>query len=386
MNPLICPSCGSSDVNLFYHVAGVPVHSVQIIRSGDEAEKFPVGDIDLGCCRQCGFVSNYSYRPELQDYAVEYESTQSFSGTYNQFAVNLVNHLVDHFELKNRTVIEIGCGQGELLNLLADIGKNNCIGFDPAFENEISLHPSVKVVKDYYSEKYADTEADAVICKMTLEHIYPVREFIQNIRKLFRRADQLLFIQVPNAGKVLGDVAFWDVYYEHCSYFTRTSLVNLLERCGFKVVSAEYGYDEQYLMVVARLGDAQSLQENRDGSDGTALSDRFGQLIGGRLTRWKDFFRDGAKDKTGVLWGGGSKAVAFITTLGLRDEIACVVDVNPRKEHTFLPGSAHQVVLPAHLLQIRPDYVVVMNPIYVPEIRSSLEQLSLFPEIYTVEE
>ena len=31
----------------------------------------------------------------------------------------------------------------------------------------------------------------------------------------------VVFFQVPNARYVFGDLAFWDIYYEHCSYFTK---------------------------------------------------------------------------------------------------------------------------------------------------------------------
>ena len=29
-----------------------------------------------------------------------------------------------------------------------------------------------------------------------------------------------MFFQVPDMSRVLRDLAFWDIYYEHCSYFT----------------------------------------------------------------------------------------------------------------------------------------------------------------------
>ena len=82
-----------------------------------------------------------------------------------------------------------------------------------------------------------------------------------------------------------------------------------------------------------------------------------------------------------VLWGGGSKAVSFLTTLGLQDEIAAVVDVNPYRQGNFLPGSGHEVVAPEALSRINPDSVVVMNPIYAVEVRAELARLGLAPDI-----
>ena len=100
---------------------------------------------------------------------------------------------------------------------------------------------------------------------------------------------------------------------------------------------------------------------------------------------WRDFIE--RKRKAGkkiVLWGGGSKAVAFVTTLGLNDELASIVDINPFKQGKFLPGSGHQATAPKDLKKIMPDVVIVMNPIYVPEIRKSLNELGLAPEVVAV--
>ena len=85
-----------------------------------------------------------------------------------------------------------------------------------------------------------------------------------------------------------------------------------------------------------------------------------------------------------LLWGGGSKAVSFLTTLGLEDEVQAVVDINPYKQGKFVPGSGHPVVPPGALLKAPPDLVVVMNPIYAHEVRKSLASLDLYPEVLAV--
>jgi hypothetical protein len=82
-----------------------------------------------------------------------------------------------------------------------------------------------------------------------------------------------------------------------------------------------------------------------------------------------------------VLWGSGSKAVGYLTTLGLKDEIAAVVDINPHKHGRYLAGTGHEIVAPEALGHLRPDVVVVMNPIYVEEIRDDLQRRGLSPEL-----
>ena len=85
-----------------------------------------------------------------------------------------------------------------------------------------------------------------------------------------------------------------------------------------------------------------------------------------------------------MLWGGGSKAVAFLTTLGNSEAIEYVVDINPYKQGYFLPGTGQEVVGPDFLGRYHPDAVIIMNPVYEAEITRSLAEMGLHPQILLV--
>jgi hypothetical protein len=85
-----------------------------------------------------------------------------------------------------------------------------------------------------------------------------------------------------------------------------------------------------------------------------------------------------------ALWGSGSKAVAFLTTLGVTDEVGAVVDVNPFKHGKYLAGSGHVIVPPEHLRDYRPDVVIAMNPAYCEEIQRELDRLGAGGELMSV--
>ncbi len=55
-----------------------------------------------------------------------------------------------------------------------------------------------------------------------------------------------------------------------------------------------------------------------------------------------------------VLWGGGSKGVAFLTTLNITDQIKYAVDINPYKHGTFLAGTGQEIVSPEFLKDYNP--------------------------------
>ena len=85
--------------------------------------------------------------------------------------------------------------------------------------------------------------------------------------------------------------------------------------------------------------------------------------------------------KSVALWGSGSKAVSYLTTLGVTDEVQAVVDINPHKHGKFLAGTGHEIVSPSALRKLRPECVLVMNGIYTNEIRADLSRLGLHPEL-----
>jgi ABC-type Fe3+-hydroxamate transport system substrate-binding protein len=92
-----------------------------------------------------------------------------------------------------------------------------------------------------------------------------------------------------------------------------------------------------------------------------------------------------AADKRVVLWGGGSKGVAFLTTLGLTlDDVRYAVDINPNKTGTFMAGTGQEIVAPEFLKSYQPDVVIIMNPIYRTEITHDLATMGLAPDIRTV--
>ncbi len=84
------------------------------------------------------------------------------------------------------------------------------------------------------------------------------------------------------------------------------------------------------------------------------------------------------------MWGGGSKGVAFLTTLGDAAGIDVAVDINPHKDGKFLAGTGKQIVAPEYLIEHRPDVIVVMNAIYTAEISARLATMGITAELFAL--
>lgn len=383
-----CPCCLKQAMEPFYEVRGVPTNSCILLQTREEALGYPTGDIRLAFCPACGFISNIAFDAKLTEYSGRYEETQAFSPTFNSFHEKLARNLVQRHALKNKDLIEIGCGKGEFLKLLCDLGENRGLGFDPGYSEargESAGAARFSVIRDFFSGKYVDRDADFVACKMTLEHIWTPHEFVGNTVQLARRPNGVVFIQVPESLRILKDCAFEDIYYEHCSYFTGGSLARLFKRLGFKVSCIDVEYDGQYLTVEAEPGDGTQNQagvEQNDLEELRSLVQSYPQRDEQKRGAWVAKLRDWQNaGKRVVLWGSGSKGVSFLTTVAGADMVENVVDINPYRHGYYMPRTGQKIVAPQALTELKPDAVVVMNRIYVPEIREMLAGLGLKPEV-----
>jgi hypothetical protein len=60
-----------------------------MLSTQEEALNFPCDDIALAYCEHCGFITNVEFDAKWSAYAPNYEDQQSFSPTFNKFALNL---------------------------------------------------------------------------------------------------------------------------------------------------------------------------------------------------------------------------------------------------------------------------------------------------------
>lgn len=380
-----CPNCDAPGLRPFFAVSGIPAHSVRLMHSRQEALDYPKGNLELGFCASCGFVTNLLFDVSLNEYSDNFEESQHFSARFDGWARALVDRLVRDYDIHGKRVLEIGCGKGEFLALLCEAGQNYGIGIDPGciagrLPNEGAGPGQVQLIQDLYSERYAELPAEVVMCRHTLEHIQPTREFMQMVRRVIGpRTDTLVFLEVPDATRVWRERAFWDVYYEHCTYLTAGSLARVFRATGFEIVELVRDFGDQYLWITARPVDGPtrpSLPIEDDLEATAADVAAFERECPVDIAHWKERLRAmAAGGRKPVLWGAGSKAVGFITTAGLEQEVDYLVDINPFKAGKFLPGTGHAVMAPDYLQQRPPDVVVAMNGLYADEIRARLAAL-----------
>lgn len=387
-----CPNCNASGMDVFYEVKDIPGHSCLMLDDRQAALEYPKRNLSLGFCRACGFISNVIFDAHVLEYSARYEEQQSFSPRFRAFQTELIARLIAQYDVRDKDVVEIGCGKGDFLVELCEAGRNRGVGIDPACDPERMQGRGdgrVHFIRDFYSERCSEMPCDFLCCRHTLEHMHPTNEFVGLTRKVVGdRSDMIVFFEVPAVERVLGEAAFWDIYYEHCSYFSLGSLARVFRANRFEIIELATDFDDQYLLIVARPVDkptAPLLPEEDDLEQITHDVADFSVKVMDRISTWRSrviAFREGGKRI--AVWGSGSKCVAFLSTVGVAGEIETVVDINPYRHGKWLPGSGKQVAAPESLRGTPADVVLVMNPIYCEEIRRDLDAMGVSADLVPV--
>jgi len=388
-----CPVCGGGFLRVFWEMTELPVFCNVLCATRAEALSIPRGDIRLAVCSACSYIRNVSFDPSLMKYNAAYENTLRHSPTFRDYADQLVRRLVDTFDLRNKTVLEIACGDGDFLKRLCQAGGNRGIGFDPSYSPTATPNPngSIEIIADYYSEKYEHIHADLICCRHALEHIPDPVTFLRTIRQSLGERTMAVFFEVPNVLFTLRDLGVWDILYEHCSYFSAASLAECFHRSGFRVNRVEETYGGQFLTLDAKTSrlpqEAQATPQGSSRADRwdpqfvVALAERFREGFTAKLAAWSS--RLEAMRLAGhrpVLWGSGTKGVMFLNMLGaagVAHGIEYAVDINPKKQGKFVAGAGMPIVDPSFLQSSRPGCVIAMNPHYVEEIRAQLAGMNI---------
>lgn len=373
----LCPVCSSKHIEIFLELPQVPVHCNLLYKARDEAVNAPRADICLGFCRVCSHIYNFAFNPDRLDYTLTYENTLHFSPRFQDYARSLATRLVERYSLYNKQIIEIGCGSGEFLSLLCQAGGNRGTGFDPSSlpDHRPDFDSGrITIVTDSYSEKYANYQADLICCRHVLEHVCDPVDFLTVVRRAIGNRQTVIYFEVPNTHFMLHNLAVWDIIYEHCSYFSRNSMTGLFGSFGFEVLEVTEGFGGQFLGVEA-VPSASLAERSRNGVRILAdqVSDFAGQYhekVEKHRKKINDIITAG---KRIVLWGAGSKGKTFLNVLKIRDEIAYVIDINPRKQGMFVAGTGQQIVSPEFLVSYQPDTIILMNAIYKNEIEDLLK-------------
>lgn len=348
-----CPLCGGADLQLFLERREVPVLLNAPQPDRVRAAAIPRGDLRLFNCRACGFLHNAAFDPERILYAQDYLNNQEHSPQFSDY----LGQVVARQGGAPQKVLEIGCGRGAFLQRLCAESGVEGWGFDTTYEGSARVGSA-----SFFRARYeGGMTFDRVISRHVLEHVPQPLQLLRLARSSLPAGGRL-FVEVPDLGWILKNLAFWDFFYEHVNYFSPSTLCLAAQKAGFREIQVTAAFGGQYLWLEAAAG-----EEEEPVLLPLPLLDfqvRSAQKLGYWARRLGDWSGKVA------LWGAGAKGVSFANLLDPRGlSITCLIDIHPQKQGLFIPASAHPVLSPEILSEGRIEHLIVTNPNYLGEIK-----------------
>jgi hypothetical protein len=390
-----CPVCGSSKLKTFYEIEDVPASCNILWDTKYAAVNCPKGDLRLAFCPRCTFIVNSAIEPEKNQYGRLYDNSLFYSPHFQNFAKGMATDLIQRYNLHNKTVVEVGGGKVDFLSFFCEYGNNQGLRLSPTklekeFEcqNKNKFNGTAQPSRNRSDEHF---EVDFVFSYHELEHLNNPASFLNALRQMLVHSPNVsIFFAVPNAKKSFEEGDYTDIMYEHVSYFTVPSLCFLFSQCGFDVTEVTESknaiFDSIYITAtrekqiksIYKLNS--QLSPNRIEFITFSFGSKSKRILENLMQRVKGLLNKG---KRVILWGAGSRGVTILNIIK-DSRIEYAVDINPRKQGKYMPGTGQSIVAPNFLVDYKPDYVIIANPAYENEIRQTIGNLRIEPEFILI--
>jgi hypothetical protein len=340
-----CLLCHAKQVVLLLDFGLQPICNRFLARPEEKEATFPMR---IGQCKSCGLVQSMNPVP-----AEELKPRVDWI-TYNEPEGHL-DGLADKIAaLRGLTKESVICGvtfkDDSLLKRLRDRGYARTWRMDPHGDLGIS-DPGVGVetVQDRFNTAtsariaHSRGKADVVIARHIWEHAADPAGFVDALKQLMT-PDGYLVLEIPDCERALASHDYSTLWEEHSLYFTPTTFRQSAALCGLSVERYEcFPYTlENSLVSVSRL--AQQTVPHKLPEALLETEKRRGQEFAAGLpvqqATMNEYFARFRKENGKIaLLGAGHLAGTFVNLLQLKEHIDCLVDDNPQKRGSYMPGS-----------------------------------------------
>ncbi len=317
-------------------------------------------DLEIRQCIQCGLVQLAGapvpyYRDVIRAAAISAEMREFREQQFTAF--------VKRFHLEGKKAIEIGCGRGEYLSILARLPVQ-AYGLEHAPASvEHCRKAGLRAAEGFLdsgAEPLADAPFDAFLILNFLEHLPGPNASLRAMAGSLG-PDGVGLVEVPNFDMILGKNLFSEFIADHLLYFTAATLAATLARNGFEVLDCREVWHGYILSAEVRKRRAYDLTGFRERQ--THLAAEIDAYLG----------RFGPRQV--AVWGAGHQALAVLSLAKLGGRVRYVVDSAPFKQGRYTPAS-HLPIVPPEALRTDPvEAVLIMTAGYSGEVARTVRAM-----------
>jgi SAM-dependent methyltransferase len=389
-----CRSCGGRLAVTMADLGLQPASNafLESIAAFQQEKRYP---LRAKVCDTCKLVQlDYDVAPE--ELFAKYVYFSSYSDDWLKHAKAYCDMARRRFSLDaSSLVVELASNDGYLLKNFLSMGIP-VLGIDPSDTVAAAAEKiGVPTLVEFFGRQLANDltrqgrQADLIIANNVLAHVPQLNDFIAAMATLLRPQGSVT-IEFPHLLELIAHVEFDTIYHEHYSYFSLFAIEQAFKRHALRVYDVERlsthgGSLRIFAALAARtdLEDSVVLREIRAQEAAAGLPELSTYLqFSKRVDECRDsllVFLAGAKreGKRVAAYGAAAKGNTLMNFCGVTPaDVAFVADRNPHKQNKFLPGTHIPVVSPQHLMQEKPDYVLILPWNLSTEIRQQLADIN----------
>jgi len=319
-------------------------------------------NLSVAYCPRCTLVQLIDQPPRERMFNDRYPFFTASSVRMQEHFAAMARQVIKTLPPGDPFVVEIGSNDGTLLRQVRDAGISH-LGVEPSRSvATVAAATGVDTICEFFDAALARRivaergHAHAIVAANALSHVANLHAVVEGIEILLAPGGTCV-IEDPYWGDVVAQTAFDQIYDEHASYFTLSSLSHLFELHGLAVLDAArfdvHGGSMRY--AIGRKGSrpvSPRVAELLDYEQGSGLHrpetfDRFHDRVtatGAALMTLLHSCRSERKRVVG--YGATSKSTTTINFFGITpDLVEFISDTTPAKQGTFSPG-AHIPVRP----------------------------------------
>ena len=377
-SPLTCRFCNHDLTRTFVDLVMTPLANSYLHEERDiPAEKsYP---LHARVCTHCFLVQVEDVVP-AEDIFSDYAYFSSYSSSWVAHAHAYAQKLIDQLDLdENSLVVEIASNDGYLLKHFVD-RRIPVLGIEPAANvakaaEKVGARTEVAFFGVETAQRLARDghQADLMVANNVMAHVPDINDFIGGVPILLA-SDGVFTIEFPHLLNLIEKVQFDTIYHEHYSYLSLLTVERILAAHGLKVFDveelsthggslrvyachqgSELHHETSRLNALRQKEEGAGLNNLAAYQDFTPRVEKIRDDLVAFLTRAK------AEDKKVAAYGAAAKGNTLLNYCTINTElIDFVVDRNPEKQGTLLPGSHIPVFAPDKIWETKPDYVLIL--------------------------
>ena len=313
---------------------------------------------DLGVC-QCSACGLVQLDNAPVSYYKEVIRAAAFSEEMRDFRIKQFEEFVNKYFLRDKKVIEIGCGKGEFLSLMKKTGAD-VYGIEYSDESVKYCRENDLKVNKFYIKNNNDllptAPYDCFFIMNFFEHLPDPNSTLRALHKNLSD-NGVGLIEVPNFDMILENNLFSEFINDHLFYFTKETLRLTLERNGFEIVECNEIWYDYIISAVVRKRPKTNLSDFR----------RHQKKIKQELQEYIEKY-----DKVAV-YGAGHQSLAVISLTEIGKKIEYVIDDAIFKQGKYTPATHIPIVSNQSLIFKPVDAIIIMAASYSDEVAKKIK-------------